>query len=307
VRAARLVVPLVLALLAAGPAQGSEVLARNATNVRLAVSRGGIARVMFRANGRPQHVLVWGAVNARQPSAELAQVRFKVDWTGGQEWFRRPLWKQMRNTCRPYRGPALAWVVTACTARDGSSWALQAWQRRLPHRGFDPWLPYQTTWELRISHWSGPLAVLEGWTDWVFGGQAHDVFGRYTYLGVPVHAVTKGDTYARNLYIDTYNSRYGPGWKRETSVLSRRPNGNFCYAFYATHDASLPGAPYRPPGNGSRYQITAIGPGVTPDVVWAAPGLPDFDPSSAALVAHEREMNALVDRIAAGDRLCMHH
>ena len=44
-----------------------------------------------------------------------------------------------------------------------------------------------------------------------------------------------------------------------------------------------------------RYRITAVGPGVTPDVIWEGAGLPDFDPSNAADIAHERAMNALKD------------
>jgi hypothetical protein len=134
---------------------------------------------------------------------------------------------------------------------------------------------------------------------------------RLTYRDVPVHGFATRripqDSYGRNLYIDTFDSRYGPGWRRETSVVSRRPNGNFCYSFWPTNDASLPGAPLRPPGNGKRYRITVMGPGVTPDVMWEGEGLHDFDPGSAADVAREREMNAIVDRVAAGDALCLQH
>jgi hypothetical protein len=307
VRALCLACLLLLVGVAAVPARASELIDRNASDVELAVSRGGIARLTYSAGGHVRHVLVWGASGARQPSADRGQVRFRIDWTGGRQWFQRPLWKTIRNACGPYRGPALAWLVAACTAPDGSNWALQSWQRLLPHRGFDPWLPGQTAWELRLSHWSGQIAVLEGYADWAFGGEAHDLFGRYTYLGGPVYGLRQGDTYARNLYIDTYDSSYGPGWRRETSVLARKPNGNFCYAFYPTHDATLPGAPDRPAGNGARYRITAVGPGVTPDVAWEGAGLPNFDPGNAALVEHEREMNELADKIAAGDRLCLHH
>jgi hypothetical protein len=308
----RRAVTVVLALAAAGlatpPAFGSYLVDRNAKSVKLQVDSGGHALVSYVASGAQKHVLVWGAVDALPPTHGKPQVAFKVDYSGGWKALHKPnYFKTIKNVCRPYKGPKLAWFVTACTAPDGTSWALQAWQRRLPHRGVDPWVPTQTSWELRISHWSGPLAVLEGWADWAFGGQAHDLFGRYTYLGAPIYAARPGDTYARNLYIDTLDSRYGAGWKRETSVLSRRPNGNFCYAFYPTRDPSLPGAPLRPAGNGTRYRITAIGPGVTPDVVWEGAGLPDFDPANATLVEHEREMNALVDQIAAGDPLCLHH
>jgi hypothetical protein len=282
-------------------AAGSALVDRNATDVRLAVSSGGKALLTYRAGGRLRHAVVFGAVDARAPSADAPQVRFTMQWTGAAKGF--------RNACRRYDGPPLAWLVTACKAPDGSYWALQSWQRLLPHRGFAAWLPSQTASELHVSHWRGETARLEAWADWIHGGEAHDLFGRFTYRGDPVHGfrTRPADGYVRNLYIDTLDSRYGPGWKRETSVVSRRPNGNFCYSFYPTRDKSLPGAPYRPAGNGKRYRITAIGPGVTPDVVWEGQGLPDFDSRNPAHAAHEREMNRLVDRIAAGDRLCSAH
>jgi hypothetical protein len=283
-------------------ASASEIIGRNATDVRIAVNAAGTARVVYREGGRLRHVLVWGAINARAPDPNLPQVRFRKDYAPRAR-------KPIRNRCRRYDGPPLAWALTACKAPDGSYWALQAWQRLLPHRGYPPWSPHQTAVELRISHWRGPIARLEAWADWAYGERAHNLFGRFTYDGRPVHGLRTRplDSYARNLYIDTLDSRYGPGWHRETSVVSRRPGGNFCYAFYPTHDASLPGAPYRPAGNGQRYRITSIGPGVTPDVMWEGTGLPDFDPSNPGHVEHERQSNELVDQIAGADQFCRQH
>ena len=282
-------------------ATGSAIVGRDATDVRLAVSAAGRALVTFRENGRARQALVWGAVDARHPDPAVPQVRFRFDYSGPRGPF--------RNRCRPYDGPPLALLVAACKAPDGTYWALQAWQRLLPHRGVPPWKPGQSAVELRVSHWRGAPARLEAWTDWAFGERAHNLFGRFTYAGRPVHGFRTRplDGYARNLYIDTLDSRYGPGWRRETSVVSRRPNGNFCYAFYPTRDASLPGAPPRPAGNGRRYRITAIGPGVTPDVVWEGDGLPDFEASSPGHVEHERRMNGLVDLVAGGDAFCRQH
>ena len=292
------------------PALASGLLDRNATQIRLAVDGRGQALVSYRAAGRMRHVLVFGAVNALAPSESIAQVRFTIDYTGGIETRHRNVWRRFRNRCRPYRGPALAWLVAACTAPDGSNWALQSWQKMLPHRGFEPWLPQQGVWELHVSHWTGPLAQLQAWTDWIHGGEAHDLFGLFTYAGAPVYGFRTRqpqDAYVRYLYIDTFDSRYGQGWRRETAVAARRPRGNFCYAFYSTRDATLPGAPLRPPGNGKRYRITATGPGVTPDVMWEGTGLPDYDSGNPALVAHEREMNRLVDQIAGSDPICSVH
>jgi hypothetical protein len=308
----RLLLPsLLLALAAVPPAFGSQVLDRNASSVRLAVDRAGHALVTYEAGGHVKHVLVWGAVNARAPGPEVPQVRFRRDYSGGFGAFGRPLWRTFRNACGPYDGPALSWLVAACEAPDGSYWALQAWQKNLPHRGVDPWLAAQSEWELHISHWTGPPAKLEVWTDWAYADRVHDLFGQFTYLGVPVHGFATGrvprDSYGRNLYIDTLDSRYGAGWKRETSVVSRRPNGNFCYSFWPTRDVTLPGSPLRPAGDGKRYRITAMGPGVTPDVSWEGADPGDFDPGDVADVAREREANAIVDRVAAGDSLCLQH
>src|SRR5262245_25422013 len=86
----------------AGPAGAAEILTRNATNVHLAVDRSGVAMVEYTANGRASHVFVSGAVDARQPSRSVPQVKFKVDYSGG-----RGAWKSFSNACRAYDGPAL--------------------------------------------------------------------------------------------------------------------------------------------------------------------------------------------------------
>jgi len=87
------------------------------------------------------------------------------------------------------------------------------------------------------------------------------VFGDHsTSQGTPL------DDFGRNLYIDTYDSRYGTGWRRENAILTHRPTGAFCYGFYP-HGS-------HPAGRGTHYRATIIGPGVTPDVTWegTAPG-----------------------------------
>ena len=74
------------------------------------------------------------------------------------------------------------------------------------------------------------------------------------------------DSFGRNLYVDTLNSAYGSGWKRENSFLTQKRTGAFCYGFFP-HGS-------RPIGKGARYRATIIGPGVTPDIFWEskAPG-----------------------------------
>ena len=294
-------------------AYASDRLDVNASHVRLAVNESGLAMVTYRARGRTVHAIVWGAENALPPSQTVPQVRFKIDWTGGwAEFHHHLIWKHFRNACRPYDGPALAWFVAACKAPDGSYWALQAWQPYLPHRGYPSWLASQRQWELHVSHWTGPLAQLEVYRDWAFSGQAHDLFGRLTYQGVPVHGFgtakngAPSDRYGRSLYIDTFDSAYGGGWKRETSIVFRKPSGAFCYSFWPTHDKTLPGYPnnLRPAGKGKRYRITVVGPGVTPDVSWVGDGLHDFNAGNPADVAWESRMDAIFMRLLGADKFC---
>ena len=305
-------IALAVALLAAPVATASDRLALNASQVRIAVSKdGGRAMVTYRSTGKTRHALVWGAKNALPPSQTVPQVRFKIDWTGGWATYGHTIWKQFGDACRPYDGPPLAALVAACTAPDGSYWALQSWQPKLPHRGYPPYTAGQTDSELDVSHWTGGLAQLEVHADWAFGGQAHNLFGRLLYGGVPVHGfhTVKGtgapqDRYGRSLYIDTLDSAYGTGWKRETSIVFRNPTGVFCYSFWPTHDVSLPGHPARPAGNGSAYRIEVIGPGVTPnlDVSVRDPGVWNAnDPAKAQL---ENAMRARQLQLSQGDKFC---
>ena len=48
-------------------------------------------------------------------------------------------------------------------------------------------------WELHLSHWSSGTATLEAWTDWVYGGRYHHLFGRLMYGGRPVRDVPAGE------------------------------------------------------------------------------------------------------------------
>jgi hypothetical protein len=252
------------------PAHASELIDRNASRVTLAVGQDGKALVTYRAQGKLHRVLAWGAVNAIAPTRSRRQVKLKLDYSGGWGTFRRPVWKNFRNACQPYDGPALKWFVAGCLAPDGSYWALQSWQRMLPNYGLAP-TPQQAVWELRLSHWTGELPVLEVSTNWAYRRFDH-IFGRLSYVGNPVfgfRATPAGvplDTFGRNLYVDTFNSAYGKGWKRENSFLMHTGSGAFCYGFFQ-HGK-------RPVGKGERYRATIIGPGLTPDIFWesAAPG-----------------------------------
>ena len=258
----------------AGSASASQLIARDARDVQLAVDTGGRALLTFHEGSRLRHVLAWGAVNARAHPRARKQRRFRLDYSGGWGTWRREVWRNFPNACQPYDGPPLAWLVTACKARDGSYWAVQGWQRMLPNYGAAP-SGRQGAWELRLSHWRGELARLEIELDWAYGRFDH-LFGRLTYRGQPVfgrRATRAGaplDALGRNIYLDTFNSAYGRGWRRENSFLTHRGTGAFCYGVFPER----PGAPV---GKGERYRATVIGPGVTPDLVWQGNAPGNFD------------------------------
>ncbi len=260
----------------AGGAVASDLIDRNATGVELQVNAKGEALLTYRAGGETKNVLAWGAVNAIMPTQTREQVKFTLDYAGGWKKYRRNVATTFQNRCAAYDGPALQWLVTACKAPDGSYWALQSWQRMLPNYGVKP-SAEEAAWELRLSHWTGPLPVLEVTTNWAYRRYDH-IFGRFTYLGQPVHgfrSTSSGrplDTFGRNLYVDTYSSVYGSGWRRENSFLTHTDTGAFCYGLFEHQNGSD-----RPAGNGQKYRATVIGPGVTPDVMWQgeAPGTYD--------------------------------
>lgn len=313
-------VSLFAALAIGTPAQASQLVDRNATNVRLAVNSRGQALITYRASGRFRRVLAWGAVNARSSASGGEQVSFRLDYSGGWGTYHRRVWQTFRNTCRRYDGPVLAHVVASCTAADGTYWALQSWRVALPDLGFLPWLPTQKVAWLTLSHWGGQTAQLDVHTDWMYRGRFQEVFGRLTYLGRPVygyHTTRLGsptDGFGRLIYLDTLNApAYGRGWRRENSFVTHKGTGVFCYGFFQFDPTSggYTAPPYWPrqhrrgPGVGRRYRITVMGPGVTPDIGWEGPGLHAYSAKNPADVAYEREQNAILD--SYGDRLCRHH
>ena len=264
---------LAAAAVAAPPAPAAQPIGRNARHVRLAVDRKGEALVTFRQGTRVRRVLAWGGLNAVAPTTSRAQVGFEVDYAGGWGKYHRRIWKRFRNVCGPYRGPRLAWFVTACTAPDGSHWALQAFPRLLRDYGL-PTTGLRAAHELHLSHWTGELPALEIHLTWQWR-RVDELFGRFTYRGAPVYGFAfdrRGaplDSFGRLVFIDTYDSGYGSGWARHNAILFHRGTGTFC-------ETMIPGRPGVSP-LGTRYRVTANGPGVTPIVSWRGPAPGPFD------------------------------
>jgi hypothetical protein len=251
---------LLVAAVAATPALGSAIIARNVRHATLTIDRHGRADVSYHAGRRSKVLLAWGAINARPLSKTRPQVEFKLRYGGSTS-----------GVCLPSHGPPLPWLVKACKAPDGSYWALQSWQRVMsPHGGSTG------TWELHLSHWRGPLPRLVVHQDWVSGSIRH-IFGKLTYRGRGVYGLRSTplgaplDGYGRNIYLDTFDSGYGKGWHRENGFLTHDPAGDFCYGFYSP--------PGRPSGEGTKYRATVEGPGVTPDVMWEANDIGAFNPA----------------------------
>jgi len=273
-----------VACAAPAAAGASELIGRNATQVRLQADAHGRALVSFRSEGQTRRLLAWGAVNARPPSRSRPQVAFRLQYGGAIG----------PNVCGAYKGPPLAWKVAACTTPSGEHWAVQAWQRMLPNYGVTA-TGDRAAWELRLSHWTGAPAKLELWADWAYR-RFHHLYGRLTYRGKGVFGFASTrfgvplDAFGRNVYVDTRGSVYGSGWRRENSFLTHGPNGGFCYGFYPHGGHGV--------GSGKRYRATVIGPGVTPDVMWQ--GLPPgtYDPAT------DTEANAHQRSVLGADRRC---
>jgi hypothetical protein len=355
-RLAGLVALIAASLVGASSAGASQLIDRNATDVHLEVNAKGEALVTYTAGGQQRHVLAWGALNARPPSRVVPQEHFELDYTGGYRkyfldnptaqhlaaafhriqgtpgYLANPLTRELEHVqraaddywqqgfdgnCGRYTGPALPYLVAACTAPDGSYWALQAWPEQLPDLGYSPWLTSQSSVDLDLSHWTGDdVAKLLVVNDWVYNGMWEGFFGQLTYQGEPVYGFKSTrygaplDNYEALVYLDTYDSTYGPGWRRENAFLTHSPNGTFCYGFYP-HNPTIGGNIHPPgqttdrgPGTGSSYRITVNGPGVSPDITLTWPGLSVFERTNVADVTEQDAAMATFGSLMSGDTAC---
>jgi hypothetical protein len=166
----------------------------------------------------------------------------------------------------------------------------------------------QNSWDLRLSHWSGDVPKLEVWQDWVYSIRLENLIVRLTYQGKPVfgfkstRAGAPLDKYGRNVYFDSYNSAYGPGWHRANGLLTHNPTGLVCAAFAGAD--FMPGNPSVNRGRGERYRATVAGPGVAPDAFWEGASLGAFDPRNPEHVRADEAANALVDSLGDTDTRC---
>ncbi len=91
------------------------------------------------------------------------------------------------------------------------------------------------------------------------------LFGSLTFAGKGVYGPgnrygSPTNEFGRNVYIDTFDSDYGDGWRRVMGVLTQPTNGTFCYEF------SKKGGSRGKTGVSTKntYRMTVIGPSLTP-------------------------------------------
>jgi hypothetical protein len=253
----------------ASTASASVLIARGGTHVKLKIAPNGEALVRYARHGQRKYVLAWGALNARPHpkcgtiqgapcgprQVSMKHRRIFSSGHSGRRIIHGP------NRCRHYDGPQLGWRVQACKAPDGSYWALQSWVRIARNHGRIA----HGVKELRLSHWHGPLEnvlVRQTWQK-AHGHYFQRLYGQITYMGQPVYGLRWTDIgvpldgYGRVIYFDTLNSAYGSGWHRLDGFLSKPFQGEYCYNIGGPHVA----------GAGDAYRVTAMGAGVTPDIL----------------------------------------
>ena len=291
------------------PAVASEHLGdRDVSFLSLKVNARGEALVSYRrADGQRRDVLIWGAVNAHSPDADRPQVSFRYDYSGGWKSHGTAEYaRSFKDTCRAVRrsgrsssASPRARRPTGRTGRcraGGGSHRCAVSPRSAPSTTPSSSMSRTGRARSRCSRFrrTGPTA-----------GRCRGCSAALTYQGEAVYgfrtpSATRSDPYARFVYIDTFNSVYGPGWKRDTGIVTHRGNGAFCYSFVA--QAPPPGYPSREPrgpGNGERHRVTVMGPGVTPVVQWEGEGLDRYSAAS------DRVFNRRFDQlVGANDRVC---
>ena len=157
------------------------------------------------------------------------------------------------GTCGRYDGPGDPGHGRRAARRPtGRTGPRRAGSSRCPNLGFTPWTSQLSQQLARGLALDGRLAKLE--TRLELGLRRplpeplrpadvprQPVYGfGTTQFGAPT------DGFGRLIYLDTFNSAYGPGWKRENSFVPHNPTGVFCYGFYSFDPTK--GGYQHPPG-----------------------------------------------------------
>ena len=233
----------IAAAVLAPSATASQLIDRNASGIRLKVSRDGKAMLSYPRGVYDRHPRAGTGtfshgrrdLNARHPGKARKQVQIQA----------RPAPRGCGH--RSAESSASGTPAARMTAQDPQSTSSPPARRRTARTGLSrSGVGRSRTSASRpgggnsafgpsTSH-IGPVRSpsSKGYTDWSWSGRFHHIFGRLTYLGRPVHGyrTTKRygarlDKYGRAVYLDTFGSRYGPGWRRENSFVTHKPTGVF--------------------------------------------------------------------------------
>src|SRR5262249_3475813 len=92
--------------------------------------------------------------------------------------------------------------------------------------------------------------------------------------------------------------------KRESGILTHNPTGTFCHSFVP--QKPFPGYPStktRPAAPGEQYRFTASGPGVSPAIQVAVPGVEKWATTPTQVDA-QKAAQAFWDQAVTGDKKC---
>ena len=242
------------------------------TCLSLAVNGRGeaLAQLPRRRTVRDRDVLVWGAMNAHAPDTRRPQVRFELRLRGG--------WRTYGSAGTRGRSGTRCRAVRRSRARPPRR-RLQGARRLLlgaaalaaaaPMRGFDPFRPRHVGRRAARLALVGPAARARGLAELDYGGRLQGLFGR---LILPRRARARlPDTvrdeeptaYARYVYIDTFNSVYGRGWRRDTGDRHASAQRGLLLQLRRRRRRrpAIRRREPRGPGNGERHRVTVDGPG----------------------------------------------
>ncbi len=234
-------------------------------------------------------MLAWGALDALRagPERSAAAVQAATTPAAGASTARVGYWRTFKNVCRPYdRAGARPTRVAACTAPDGTHWALQSLAAACSR--FSASTPSSPpTWPgsctsrtgrsrspCSRSHRTGRMAA-----------RSQGLFGRLLYDGKPVHGFSDADaqsetTHTRATSTSTRSTRPtaragNATARRLTHVGQRRLLLQLRTALRAASRAIRASRAF--PARGERHRVTVMGPGVTPDVQWEGAALGSYD------------------------------